>query len=107
MITVGSFKQDVGGVKKAKEARLVVIADHGRPHLVLMVYDDFERLNGEHRNLVNALTMPGLSTVDIAPSRIEVEPREADLPGNVGWLRTDCGTAMVCDDKLIVSLAIR
>ena len=73
------FDRDVGRAKKAAEAGPVLITDDGRACHVLITYDDFERLNGKRRNLVYALAMPGLSTVDIEPSRIEIEPRETDL----------------------------
>ncbi|MGN7737053.1 type II toxin-antitoxin system Phd/YefM family antitoxin [Ensifer sp. 22564] len=71
--------RDISRAKKAAEAGPVIITDHGRPRFVLITYDEFERLSGKRRNLVDALAMLGLSTVDIEPSRITIEPREADL----------------------------
>ncbi|AHK47102.1 hypothetical protein OV14_b0635 (plasmid) [Ensifer adhaerens OV14] len=44
-----------------------------------MTYDEFERLSGKHRSLVDALAMSGLSAIDFEPRRVEVRPREADL----------------------------
>ena len=44
-----------------------------------MTYAEFERLTGQQHNLVDALSMPGLSEIEFAPSRVEIMPREIDL----------------------------
>jgi len=44
-----------------------------------MTYSGFERLTGKRRNLVEALSMPGLSTIELEPLRAEIAPREVDL----------------------------
>lgn len=54
--------RDISRAKKAAEAGPVIITDHGRPRFVLKSYDEFERLSGKRRNLVDALAMLGLST---------------------------------------------
>ena len=46
---------------------------------VLMTYTEFERLTGQQHNLVDALSMPGLSEIEFTPSRVEIMPREIDL----------------------------
>ena len=57
----------------------LIITDRGRPSHVLMTYDEFERLSGRRRSLVEALAMSGLSAIDFEPRRVEVRPREVDL----------------------------
>ncbi len=64
--------------EKASEAGPVVITDRGRPPHVLMTYGDFERLIGKHHNLVDALSMPGLSNIDFDPPRLVITSREID-----------------------------
>ena len=44
-----------------------------------MTYDEFRRLSGKRRSLVEALAMPSLSDIDFDPPRIEVAPRRVDL----------------------------
>jgi len=44
-----------------------------------MTYDEFERLTGKRHNLIDALTMPGLSIIDFDPPRSIVATREVDL----------------------------
>lgn len=49
------------------------------PSPVLMTYSEFERLTGKRRNLVDALSMPGLSSIDFDLPRAEVAPRGVNL----------------------------
>jgi PHD/YefM family antitoxin component YafN of YafNO toxin-antitoxin module len=78
-LTSRELNHDVGRAKKAAEAGPVVITDRGRPSHVLMTYDEFERLTGKRHNLVDALTMPGLSIIDFDPPRSVIATREVDL----------------------------
>lgn len=73
------LNHDVSRAKKAAQKGPVVITDRGRPSHVLMTYREFERLTGKRRNLVDALSMPGLSAIDFDPPRAEIAPREIDL----------------------------
>ena len=73
------LNHDVSRAKKAAKAGPVIITDRGRPSHVLMTYDDFERLSGRPRNLVEALAMPGLSEIEFEPHRVEIGSREVDL----------------------------
>ncbi|MGE6742390.1 type II toxin-antitoxin system Phd/YefM family antitoxin [Allorhizobium pseudoryzae] len=78
-LTSRELNHDVGRAKKAAEAGPVVITDRGRPSHVLMTYGEFERLTGKRRNLVDALSMPGLSNIDFDPPRLAIAAREVDL----------------------------
>ncbi|MGO4842332.1 type II toxin-antitoxin system Phd/YefM family antitoxin [Rhizobiaceae sp. 2RAB30] len=81
-ITTLSSRQlnhDVSSAKKAAQNGPVVITDRGKPSHVLMTYDEFQRLTGRRRNLVEALAMPGLSDIDFDPPRVEIAPRKVDL----------------------------
>ncbi|WP_026371868.1 type II toxin-antitoxin system Phd/YefM family antitoxin [Rhizobium sp. 42MFCr.1] len=73
------LNHDVSRAKKAAKKGPVVITDRGKPSHVLMTYSDFVRLTGKRRNLVDALSMPGLSTIELDPPRAEIAPREVDL----------------------------
>jgi PHD/YefM family antitoxin component YafN of YafNO toxin-antitoxin module len=78
-LTSRELNHDVGRAKKAAEAGPVVITDRGRPSHVLMTYGEFERLTGKCHNLVDALSMPGLSSTDLNPTRSVIATREVDL----------------------------
>ncbi|MBD9446674.1 type II toxin-antitoxin system prevent-host-death family antitoxin [Rhizobium sp. RHZ01] len=73
------LNHDVSRAKKAAKKGPVVITDRGKPSHVLMTYSEFVRLTGKRRNLVDALSMPGLSTIELDPPRVEIAPREVDL----------------------------
>ena len=70
---------DVSKAKKAAQAGPVIITDRGKPSHVLMTYSELERLTGKRRNLVDALSMPGLSKTDLDTPRAEIVTREIDL----------------------------
>ncbi|AUX77971.1 type II toxin-antitoxin system Phd/YefM family antitoxin [Sinorhizobium fredii] len=73
------LNHDVSSAKKAAKNGPVIITDRGKPSHVLMTYDEFERLSGKHRSLVDALSMPGLSAIEFEPHRIEIRPRDVDF----------------------------
>lgn len=73
------LNHDVSRAKKAAKSGPVIITDRGKPSHVLMTFDEFERLSGKHRSLIDALAMPGLSAIDFEPLRVEIRPREVDL----------------------------
>ncbi|MBB3138653.1 prevent-host-death family protein [Rhizobium pisi] len=73
------LNHDVSKAKKAAKRGPVVITDRGKPSHVLMTYSEFVRLTGKRRNLVDALSMPGLSTIEFDPPRAEIAPRKVDL----------------------------
>ncbi|CDM61783.1 MULTISPECIES: type II toxin-antitoxin system prevent-host-death family antitoxin [Rhizobium] len=73
------LNHDVSKAKKAAKRGPVVITDRGKPSHVLMTYSEFVRLTGKRRNLVDTLSMPGLSTIELDPLRAEIAPREVDL----------------------------
>ncbi|GAA3102549.1 type II toxin-antitoxin system Phd/YefM family antitoxin [Rhizobium viscosum] len=73
------LNHDVSRAKKAAQNGPVVITDRGKPSHVLMTYSEFQRLTGKRRNLVEALSMPGLSSIDFDLPRAEIAPRGVDL----------------------------
>ncbi|OWV92675.1 prevent-host-death protein [Rhizobium sp. R72] len=73
------LNHDVSKAKKAAKRGPVVITDRGKPSHVLMTYSEFVRLTGKRRNLVDTLSMPGLSTIELDLPRAEIAPREVDL----------------------------
>ena len=78
-LTSRELNHDVSNAKKAARNGPVIITDRGRPSHVLMTYDEFARLTGKRRSLVDALAMPGLSDIDFGPPRTEIAARGVDL----------------------------
>jgi prevent-host-death family protein len=73
------LNHDVSSAKKAARNGPVIITDRGKPSHVLITYQEFERLTGKRRSLVDALSMPGLSGIAFDPPRVEIMPRRVDL----------------------------
>lgn len=73
------FNQDAGGAKKAAERGPVFITDRGRLTNVLLNIEEYRRLTGSHRNIVDLLAMPGIEDIELTiPPRRDV-PRSANL----------------------------
>jgi prevent-host-death family protein len=78
-LTSRELNHDLGRAKRAARSGPVVITDRGRPAHVLLSYADYQRLSGQRRSLVEALSAPGLSAIDLAPPRAALTPRVPDL----------------------------
>ena len=68
------LNQDVTRAKKASKNGPVFITDRGKPAHVLLSIEDYRRLAGTPRNIVEALSMPGLAEIDLDL------PKSRDLP---------------------------
>lgn len=73
------LNQDVSRAKKAAKRGPVFITDRGKPAHVLLSYEEYQRLTGKHRNIVEALSMPGLSDIEAEFPRSRELPRPADF----------------------------
>jgi PHD/YefM family antitoxin component YafN of YafNO toxin-antitoxin module len=60
-LSSGEFNQDTSRAKKATSEGPVFITDRGKPAHVLLSIEEYSRITGKHRNIVNALSIPGLS----------------------------------------------
>ncbi|TIX90988.1 type II toxin-antitoxin system Phd/YefM family antitoxin [Rhizobium sp. P44RR-XXIV] len=79
MLSSREFNHDVSSAKKAAQNGPVIITDRGKPSHVLMTYNEFERLTGKRPNLIDALSIPGLSDIDFDPPRVKAVPCGVDL----------------------------
>jgi prevent-host-death family protein len=73
------FNQDTSRAKKAALEGPVFITDRGRPAHVLLSIADYQRLAGQGRNIVESLSMPGLSDIEVEFARTEERPKGADF----------------------------
>ena len=62
-LTSEEFDQNVQGAKKAASDGPVFITDRGRRTHVLLSIEEYQRLTGQRRNIVDALAMPGTPPV--------------------------------------------
>jgi prevent-host-death family protein len=73
------FNQDTSRAKKASSRGPVFITDRGKPAHVLLSIEEYQRLSGKHRNIVDTLSMPGLADVEFDPPRLRDFARPADF----------------------------
>jgi prevent-host-death family protein len=70
-ISSREFQQNANLAQKASQNGPVIITNRGKPAQVLLSITDYQRMIGKHRNIVDALSMPGLAEIDfdLPPSR--------------------------------------
>ncbi len=73
------LNQDVTRAKKASKDGPVFITDRGKPSHVLLSIEEYRRLAGTRRNIVEALSMPGLADIDLDHAKPLDMPRPADF----------------------------
>lgn len=74
------FDQDIVQAKKAAGNGPVFITDHGQPAHVLLSIEDYRRLTAGKRSLIDALSMPGLSDIELDCSLPDEGIRPVDFP---------------------------
>lgn len=74
------FNQDTGRAKKAALEGPVFITDRGKPAHVLLSIEEYRRITGKRRSIVEALAMPaGVEDIEIEFPRSRELPRSTDL----------------------------
>lgn len=76
IVTSRQFNQNVSAVKRAADNGPVVITDRGLPAYVLMRHEDFTKLTGAKRSIVDMLRHAGGEDIDLQaeiPAR-RIEP---------------------------------
>lgn len=73
------FKQDTSRAKKAASEGPVFITNRGKTAHVLLSIEDYQRITGKHRSIVDALFMPGLADIEFDPPRSRELARPADF----------------------------
>jgi prevent-host-death family protein len=79
-LTSRAFNQDTSRAKKAAASGPVFITDRGKPAHVLLSIDEYQRITGRHRSLVEALAMPGLAEIEVVFPRLHEPARPAEFP---------------------------
>lgn len=69
-ISSREFNQDAGGAKKAAEKGPVIITDRGRPAHVLLNYEDYKKLTGEQRSLLDVVAQKEDDDFEFDPPRM-------------------------------------
>ena len=78
-VTSRELNHDVGRAKKAAKSGPVFITDRGKTAHVLLSIEEYRRLTGQGRSLIEALSMPGLSDIEFDPPRVQIGMSPPDL----------------------------
>lgn len=74
------FNQDTSRAKKLAGTGPVFITDRGRPAHVLLTIEDYRKLTGGERSIIDMLAMPGQEDIEFDPPRLDGPlHRPADL----------------------------
>ena len=73
------FQQNANQAQKASRSGPVFITNRGKPTQVLLSIEEYQRLLGKTRNIVEALSMPGLEDIELEIPRSRELPRPADF----------------------------
>jgi prevent-host-death family protein len=71
------FQQNASQAQKAAQKGPVFITSRGKPVHVLLSIEEYRRITGGRRSIVDALAMPGLSDIDVEFPRSRALPRPA------------------------------
>ena len=66
-ISSRDFNQDAGGAKRAAEKGPVIITDRGRPSHVLLSFEQYIKLAGGGRSLLDIVAQDADDTIDFDP----------------------------------------
>ena len=74
------FNQDTSRAKRAAKRGPVFITDRGRPSHVLLTAEEYERITGSQKSIVDLLAMPQAADVEFEPPHmIGILHEPADL----------------------------
>jgi prevent-host-death family protein len=77
-LTSREANQNFSRAKRAAKNGPVIITEHGKPAQVLMSYEEYRRLKGPQRSILDLLAMPGMEDIEF-----EVGERPKDPPREV------------------------
>jgi prevent-host-death family protein len=69
-ISSREFNQDSGGAKRAAEKGPVIITDRGRPSHVLLSFEEYRKLTGAGRSLLDIVAQDVDDDIDFDPPRM-------------------------------------
>jgi prevent-host-death family protein len=78
-LTSTEFHQDSAKVKRAVQSGPVIITDRGKPTLVLLTFEAYEKLQPKRSSVADALAMPEADDIELElPERTLYQHREID-----------------------------
>jgi prevent-host-death family protein len=73
-LTSREANQNFSRAKRAAKNGPVIITERGKPAQVLMSYEEYRRLKGPERSILDLLAMPGADDVELELPERRLEP---------------------------------
>jgi prevent-host-death family protein len=64
------FNQDTSRAKRAAKRGPVFITDRGRPSHVLLTVEEYQRITGGQKSIMDLLAMPAAAEIEFEPPRL-------------------------------------
>ena len=65
------FNQNRSSIKRAADQGPVIITDRGKPSLVVMKWEEYERMNEKQGSILERLYMPCAAEIEFDPPRLD------------------------------------
>lgn len=79
-MTSREANQDFSRAKREAKKGPVVITERGRPANVLLTYEEYRRLTGKPKSILDLLALPGSEDIELDLPERKIEPfRDIDL----------------------------
>ena len=79
IVTSREFNQNTGRIKKAAKHNPVFITDRGKPSMVLMSIEEYQKINHVQKNIGELLAMPGIEDIELDISPLIDVAQAADM----------------------------
>jgi prevent-host-death family protein len=73
IVTISSreFNQDIGKAKKKAREHPVIITDRGKPAHVLLSIEQYRKIIGSEKNILDLLAMPSAVDIEFDPAKMD------------------------------------
>lgn len=78
-MTSREFNQQVSRAKRAAKDGPIIVTDRGKPSLVVMTHEEYVRITGKEKNILEMLAMPGMEDIEFDPPKIDLKLRDLDF----------------------------
>ncbi len=78
-MTSREFNQDLSKAKRAAQEGPVMVTDRGKPTLVLLSVNEYEKITETGKNILDLLAMPEAAALDFSPPKLKLNSKPVDL----------------------------
>lgn len=79
IMTSREFNQQVSRVGRAAKDGPVIVTNRGKPSLVVMTHEEYVRITGKGKSILEMLAMPGMEDIEFDPPKNDLKLRVPDF----------------------------